>query len=48
MKAITAASLALLLLAPAGSANAQNRAEADTGRELYQYLVRELPWARFR
>jgi mono/diheme cytochrome c family protein len=37
MKAMTAASLALLLLAPAGSANGQSRSAVDTGRELYQY-----------
>ncbi len=37
MTTIARATLALLLLAPAGTANAQSRAAADTGRELYQY-----------
>ncbi len=37
MKTIASATLALLLLARAGTANAQNRTAVDTGRELYQY-----------
>jgi mono/diheme cytochrome c family protein len=37
MKTIACTTLALLLLARPGTANAQNRAVADTGRELYQY-----------
>ena len=48
MKTIASATLALLLLASAGTANAQNRTAVDTGRELYQYLVRHLPWTRRR
>jgi mono/diheme cytochrome c family protein len=37
MKTIPAVTLVLILLAPAATANAQNRAAADTGREVYQY-----------
>jgi mono/diheme cytochrome c family protein len=37
MKTIAWATLALLVLARPGTPNAQNRAVADTGRELYQY-----------
>ncbi len=37
MKIIARATLALLLLAAAGTANAQDRAPADRGQALYQY-----------
>ena len=37
MKTIASATLALIFLASGGTANAQNRAVADRGRELYQY-----------
>ena len=37
MKTISSATLALILLASGGTANAQNPPAADRGREVYQY-----------
>ena len=37
MKTIPAVTLVVILLAPATTATAQNRAAADAGREVYQY-----------